>query len=180
MNKLVCLTALPGHDRHATLRCLCLLSQSKQVLVKMSDAAFSQWHSSERLFVAKENDRPAVNTRWEPPTAQDIISHSSDPGVRLRVDNVIVDEARVDLTRCGGIFLVLFWQAPMHNLWSLLACHWCITCTGRLPDLANKCCRRQLWRMCTFTLSGRLWASVPPPYRTLSSTHGFSFHCIFL
>lgn len=43
-----------------------------------------------------------LRARWEPPTAQDIVSHASNSSVRLRPEDVIVDEARVDLTRCSG------------------------------------------------------------------------------
>ena len=39
--------------------------------------------------------------RWEPPSAEDILVHvRSCGGTRVRLEDIIVDEARVDLTRC--------------------------------------------------------------------------------
>jgi hypothetical protein len=40
-----------------------------------------------------------IRNRWRPPTAEQIISYNPDRSVRLRVDDIIIDEVKVDLTR---------------------------------------------------------------------------------
>ena len=89
-------------------------------------------------------------SRWEPPTAQDIVSHGSNSSVRLRAEDVIVDEARVDLTRCGSTCML---GCFVSAVWSCHASHICLSLPNTLHnavlEVHHKAAEHGLARCCS-------------------------------